>query len=266
MKEKRIKAIIEKKVSTLAALAGDLSATFDKETIHEFRVTIKSLRAFLRLLQMHTGNEKIRISRKTKELYDILGAIREAQLELEVFEKTQETIPSYIQYLQHTIELKKCEWGKYATNKVFSKLLDKLTGIKYRSLSADALSDFLANQWEAGHTILANKKATGDQLHTARKRVKDILHIEKLAAKHWKSKHAYALPCPLKTLDTLADAIGKYNDSRIQRAHLNAFVTRMPDSEEKTTIKTLAAKETARLSSLRPGLRKTAQACIKEML
>lgn len=256
MKQKRIRHIIEEKINTLSHIAADVSNNFDKDKIHEFRVMLKSLRAFLRLLKMHNNDKHIRISRKCKLLYDIAGAIREAQIELHDLDAAQNTIPSYLHHLKHAIEQQKEDWRMHYNEKVFTKLYKKLSHIKYKELPAAAAAIFAYKRENEAFSILEQKNATNNQIHTARKRIKDVLHLEKLATKEWKPASKCMQHIPLKTLNGLANAIGAYNDERIKLVHFKTFMRHMPNNEERKCMNALKAHEKIKMAAAKQEIQK----------
>lgn len=265
MKQKRIKTIITNKINALTHLSTDISASFNKDAIHNFRVTLKSLRAFLRFLQVHNNNKKIKITNKAKELYSILGIIREAQIELDELSTAHLATPAYVQYLQHTIELQKAIWGKLTPQKTLRKMLKKLTNISYAEMPPQAVDLFITGRWKKVTLIFTKKNISAGALHTARKRVKDMLHIEKLFVTNWKAAHKRMQQLPLKILDKLGDAIGSFNDAHIRRAHIKDFTTYMPENNEKEVLRKLVVHETAQLITLKRSVNNIARSCIKNM-
>lgn len=245
MERKRIRTIIRKKIKGIAALAEDVNEGFDAEAIHAFRVAIKSLRSFLRLQKMLTGGKKIRISAKCKRLYDMVGAIREAQLEIAYWEGSKEFVPAYCAYLHLTIAQKKKEWGKYYTQSVFKKLDKKLAAIKYTPMKADAPGAFFGDRLTKALDVVNKKDVDAEQLHTARKRIKDVLYVAKMMTKEKDAVKKHDTRVPIKKLDALADLVGALNDDRTRLERLQAFIPHPDLEQERTTIEGLVRKETA---------------------
>src|SRR4051812_1680068 len=107
MKSQQITRTIKRMVAKLSMLAKKTGKTFDKDVIHDFRITAKMLRSFLRLLSMHTGNKKMKFSGRFKRLYHIAGAIREAQLESMRMAQEQLHLQSYLDKLNKIIAARK---------------------------------------------------------------------------------------------------------------------------------------------------------------
>src|SRR6516162_822833 len=77
MKGKEINEIIEDKFKTLSKLSQKITRKFD---IHDFRVEVKKLRAFLRLLDIKKRNDEPIIPKLLKTFYGYIGIIRNIQL------------------------------------------------------------------------------------------------------------------------------------------------------------------------------------------
>src|SRR5690606_18764953 len=103
------------------------------------------------------------------------------------------------------------------------------------------LVQFFENR--TGHiSQLANSAMpTDEDIHDARKKIKDILYTSKIAGKQMK------VDAPVKELDALSDLIGDYNDERTIISHLKEFPAKNMDHAEKSNLKHLKDRETKRL-------------------
>ncbi|GAA4470413.1 hypothetical protein GCM10023093_31660 [Nemorincola caseinilytica] len=265
MRRKEIKAIIRKKVKEIAALAEDVDKDLGMEAIHAFRVAVKSLRSFLRLQQMHSGSRKIRIAPRYKRLYDIAGAIREAQLEIAHWEKEDTYLPTYIAYLHHTIAQNKKEWRRYYTKKLFTRLRKDLDDIKYCPMDTGVPQAFFAKRLAEAYELVSIPAPHAEQLHTARKRIKDVLYVAKTIAKEWPAAHEHIGDVPLKELDKLADLVGVLNDERMRLEHLEVFVPHPDQQAETDTIQLLKAKEHKLLTTKKTKAVRTLRSSLKTL-
>ena len=248
MKPDKIRKIIGEKIKEVKKLGKKVDNNFEKDTLHEFRVAVKSLRSFLRLLRM--DKEQVpKMPGKFKRLYHITGAIRDAQLELDHIAAGKTSLPVYTDKLRNDISRQKAEWGKHYSDKVFRKMKKRLAGYEYDTLSPDALAAF-HNMKVAGVKKLGKSgTATNAEVHSIRKQVKDILYTTKLAQKKWKPALAQMPPVPVDELDQIATMIGGYNDERIQLEHLSSFHS--PDTElaELLAINKIVKKEEIKLTN-----------------
>lgn len=248
MRQKKIKSVIAKKVKEIAALCDNVSTGFDKDDIHKFRTTVKSLRSFLRLQKMNTGT-RMTVSKKFKRLYDTAGVIREVQLELELLKEQLASIPHYTDHLYQTIEHSKQEWAKTDINRVLRKLENRLCGYTYKTLKADAVPIFFNDRMKVIKGVAAKKRPTYNQIHDARKQIKDILYIAKFTEKEWKSARDKAEAYPIGKLEMLATIIGEYNDERIIKEHISFFPLVNPDEGERSELRQLQADENRKLAA-----------------
>ncbi|MFI4962878.1 MAG: CHAD domain-containing protein [Legionellales bacterium] len=263
MNQEKIKAIIKKKVNDITGLCRDINNSFDKDTIHNFRVSVKSLRSFLRLQRMYIHKPGLKMPKKFKRLYHIAGTIRETQLEIEHFEGRKPELPHYLNKLHQILALEKKEWGKFYSGKVLRRLDNKLAGFKYKKLHPDILERFFNDRMDAINTITNEKPPTDAQVHDARKKIKDMLYTSKLTGKKWKAAHKQIEDIPVKQLDNLANMMGDYNDERITLEHLNACSLRGMEKNEKNTMEHLRSKESKTLSVKKKNIIATAKKIIE---
>jgi predicted O-linked N-acetylglucosamine transferase (SPINDLY family) len=262
MKQKKIKSVIAKKVKEIAALCDDISTEFDKDAIHKFRTTVKSLRSFLRLQEMNTG-ARMTVSKKFKRLYDIAGVIREAQLELEFLKDALPSIPHYTEHLYQSIEQSKQEWAKTDIKRVIRKLEERLSGYTYKTLKAEAVPAFFNARMKTINSMAAKKRPADSRIHDARKKIKDILYISKLTEKEWKSARKKTEAFPVDKLDILATIIGEYNDERMIKEHISSFPLLQPDRGEQREMRQIHADENRKLATKKKEIRVAFQTLIE---
>jgi CHAD domain-containing protein len=245
MKQQKIKKILSEKLDELSGLCKKISPDFDKESIHNFRVAVKTFRSFLRLLRMNGNNDKhLILSKKIKRLYHIAGAIRDAQNELEKLTVKQLALPVYLYNLHQIINRQQNEWRKNYTKKLFHKFKSKVTGLVYQPLPKEALINFINMKMTAIHTLSYIMSPTDNQVHGIRKLVKDILYVSKLTEKNQKQACIRLIDTPIEKLEQIADAIGEYNDDRIMLDHISTFDSKTMTSNEKNMIKIFCDKQT----------------------
>jgi len=247
MKPEKIRAILKDKISEITELSEQVGKDFDVDIIHDFRVAVKVLRSFLRLLRTHHQEPGLKMTKKFKRLYQTAGAIRDAQLELEKLSGNDLPLPSYIAMLHSAIDRQKQEWYKIYSKKVLKKLEVRLLDYPYEPIPPEALADFFAAQMASIHNIGAGKSPTDDQVHSVRKRAKDILYTNILAKKRWKAAYKKLEDRPVKQLDNLTDIIGDYNDERITLAHLSSFSSKKMGLGEENAINDICEEEAALL-------------------
>jgi CHAD domain-containing protein len=253
MKQKKIKGVVKGKVKDIAQLAKKVGADFDKKTIHDFRVAVKTLRSFLRLLRMQYETDSPKIPEKFKRLYHITGAIRDAQLELEKILEHNLPFPAYLNNLHQLIQNREREWKEHYSKKMIRTLDEKLTRLKYEPLPPAALVSFFNNRLAAIDELSKIQFPSDTEVHKVRKLVKDILYNIKIA-KEWKAAREQIQNLPEKKLNDIADAIGDYNDERIMAEHLSSFASNITEIEEKNSIQVFCEEEAKRLTARKKSI------------
>lgn len=249
MEQEKIKAIIKEQVDRLDDLSKEVGKEFDKDAIHDFRVAAKMLRSFIRLLRMQTNDKELKLTKSFKRLYQIAGAIRDAQLELERMIDKQTLLPTYMNQLEQKTAIQKQEWLKHYSKKVIKKMEHRLVDRKYGKINPEALPSFCMMQMTAIDT--ADKQQTiltDNELHTIRKHVKDIVYTTKLAKQKWKAGYKKAKDLSTDQLDILASEIGDYNDKRILLEHLSGFSGAQMAESEQAAIKALCMESADKLT------------------
>ena len=232
MSKKKIKRLIKKMMGTIAKLSGAIGNGFDQDTIHDFRVSVKSLRSILRLMESCAEDDKFRMPKKLKRLYGIAGIIRESQLEKNMLYKKRVDAPKYVDALMHNIKEQKNAWYKHYSKKTIRKVLKRITTYRYKPLNPEAVNVFY-------HTRIASFKdlaplPTDTQLHQVRKDLKDILLIENFLPSELKRAVQFPNKNLLGKLEELAQTIGSYNDERLMLQHVNKFLDRTGKSNAGT--------------------------------
>lgn len=258
MKGEQIKQVLERKTKKISKLCEQLSPAFDEETIHKFRVEVKRLRSLLRLVNANKEQPALKLPKKFKQLYDIAGSIRDAQLEIKKIGDWHITLPTYSQHLSQSIQIKKNEWDNLYNKKVTNKLRKRLTNHDLQHLRPEILTSFFNHHLKKIYSLYKNSPDNED-IHTIRKQVKDLLYNSKFAEEEWQKGFNELQSFPLKTLDTLSDIIGSYNDERLLLEHLEHFSVPAGHQKEKEKfaklfheeIKMQSKKKTKLLSAIK---------------
>ena len=243
MKRAKVKAIVIQKIHDIASTCKTIEDNFDQDTIHDFRIKVRSLRSFLRLQRIHSDEAGTKISKKFMQLYHIAGRIRDTQLEIDHLAANNLEIGLYPDQLHHTLELQKEEWRQLYSKKTIRKLSRKLSGLKYKALPPYVLRKFFNDRMGTLDMITGTMPLTDTEIHDVRKKIKDILYTSKIAKKKWKAAVKLVDDIPVKQLEHLADLIGDRNDDRIMLEHLTAFSLKNTGKPGINTIKLLMDKE-----------------------
>jgi CHAD domain-containing protein len=218
MKQKEIKEVITNHIDVMNSLLHKISHEFNAEDIHHFRVEVKKLRAFLRLLTAGAKPEGPLLPENLKSLYGYVGIIRNIQLHRHhLFKYLNEKKLDKPQEYFNMLEAEEDYWKKKVQellrennlteklNEQFPVKLEKFTIKKFAEEKLNALDQQLH--------FLKN-----DSIHTIRKIMKDLLYT------HDYIKNSSELPEALsgkKNLKLLAIQLGHFRDKCIQLEFLS---------------------------------------------
>jgi len=204
----------------LAGYAGRLAAHYKKNAIHDFRVDIKKLKAFYRLLSLENTPEKaLTLPRKLKKMYSALGAIRDLQQQkahIDSFARHQGLAPAYLlTRLRHQLKKQRSRKTFLLPHKYFIRQAEKTGRRLPPYISPETLRGFLAQKRDNIRSIVEKGRFEDDALHTIRKNIKDMMYVSAIYTQHLQS----ALPLLFwpeneqKKMEALAGDLGDYNDA-----------------------------------------------------
>jgi CHAD domain-containing protein len=265
MDKEDIRNIIKKKTGRIAKLGNAIEKDFETENIHKFRVEVKRLRSFLRLTATVKGNKEIKLPHKFKELYDICGLIREAQLEQKKIEELQLQLPAYSSKLQRQWDEQEKAWKKQYSKHIIDKLEDRLTDHAFNEVKPDVLLKFFNAHCKNIQKLNRNSPDNED-IHSMRKQIKDMLYNTKFAEEEWKDAYKEIADKPLKEMDQLSDSLGDYNDLRIMLDHFEEFAEDSTQEEEQKALLNLCDKKGKMLQNKKEHLIKAIDKFIENMM
>jgi CHAD domain-containing protein len=240
MNRDKIRELVVEKSGELSKTAARIGNGFEREDIHDFRVTFKFLRAFLRLLRMHDPNNGLRPSDKLKDLYQIAGSIRDLQLELAYTKEHHPDLGNYVQELQDAILTYEKTWKRTYSPKTLDKFIRQVEHHNYEDLPEGILANFLNSKLLAIDEQSAIPNPTDEQVHNIRKDAKDILYTTHAVKEKWHSAQGSLKVVPVKKLDKVASRIGDYNDTRNHLAHIGDYSQTLAETPEKANIDRIA--------------------------
>jgi len=219
--------------SRLAGFAAGMEHHYKKSSIHQFRVDIKKLRAFYRLLSLQTGEaQALKLPRKLKKMYRDLGKIRDLQQHKESIASWSRKIgidaPGHLlAQLKHQLKKQSAKKRVVLPEKYFLRQAEKTNQQLPEQFSMETLQSFFRQKKEAIRVIIERGRFEDDELHTIRKSIKDMLYVSAIYTDDLKS----ALPLlflqagETEKMDILAQDIGKYNDAGNSLAWLQRSTT-----------------------------------------
>ena len=233
MKHKEIAHDIRHQFNVITKLVKKSTQEFDEDIIHDFRVEVKKLRAFLRLIS--TGKDSpIKMHKPLKQFYRHAGTIRSIQLYLYYIKTTLPYVSHHIDPYLQLLQTEMDEWEKEAKaltpdhadlEKEESDILDSLPD----KLSNEAIKTFVTQKATTINAILALETPAAEDLHALRKEVKDIQYT-------WpyiKDEAPDILPSHLNSHDNIhavTEMLGLYHDKYSALEFLQSIYSRaVPD-------------------------------------
>jgi len=237
-----IKVIIQQFFKRLNISMTLIKKDFDSAAIHDFRVDVKKLRSFIKLLALEPKAAKdLMLPPGIKKLYTLCGKIRDIQLQQlrmkEAF-KDYNQLDEYENLLNNEMN----RWMKKVNIALrYRPLLDaeqKLPGNLPDRLSRGSIQQFFRQKKENMCTIISVGFFIDDELHSIRKNIKDIIYINKLLvgnvgmpvkAMQWDKAE-------IKRAELLAQELGRYNDYCFALSFLKSDRLKTIKSKERKSI------------------------------
>jgi CHAD domain-containing protein len=214
----------------------------DPEALHQLRLTLKKVKALARLTKACSGSDAVKDFNGLKKMFKQAGLIRDAGNHIQLLERFH---PAPQQYKEDQQQIQTTETEKFIRQAKKHRRKGKLAGRRLiagiHSVSTTSIHDWYALQMVATGILLT---ASGDDLHKARKQIKDMLYVEKLLP-DFVSK---SLRLDTEYLDQLQDAIGQWHDAAVVVAvwagkDLEASQAMVQDCREKeASVRTLASE------------------------
>lgn len=259
MKHKELKSIVEKEGDSLSLYAGKILAGYDSEDIHKFRVGYKKLRAFIRLVHVKNGKNPLK---QLKQVYTTAGEVRDRQIHLQLITGwlvqdgcTESVYPGI---LKNEIEEATRNLQEAINSFSFHDLAEKLVKGLPERLSEDVITVFVHQQSEGFYSNI-KENATDEQLHTARKHLKDIIYNASYLRADKKDALFLEQQEEVKKLATL---LGDYHDKNMIIAQLGSAPKEKMRVEERKSIQRFSEE----LHSEKDMLKKEIMQVLDELL
>ena len=245
MNKSQLSHIIQSHQRKLKKQLGHISTTYDPEQLHDFRVTFKKTRAFIRMLQSDSGNhKKIKISKKIKPCYCLAGNLRDLHLlQQHITEITGKKQPplEYLNLLEKKIDTTKQALFQEIATKPIAKAGKKIKHVPEK-LSTKDFDRYAKDKWEDANKIVVTGNFAEQHLHAVRKNLKDLFYNLKTVEAATKKKLSKHLPAGINEdkLNLLLTDLGNFQDKCTAVKLLNSSVIKSlgtPDKQALTQIK-----------------------------
>jgi CHAD domain-containing protein len=246
--EKETEHILATIFNKISRLLREIDLACGKKQVHLFRIEIKRLKAILLLL--NTGKKKnafIKIPRRLKSLYFTTGKIRESQLLQEKLKSSGTTINS-LKRFRHQLKSNEKPYKKKLCRQIKKTGLDNLGKKLISQLCRDTTlinpSAFFTERNQMLHSILFSRQPSEEDLHSARKNIKDVLYVNGFLNQYTSLPAGYKilLPKQIKDLENIANQLGLFNDLRILISQLKTKHLRNTDYKEFKNLQSLKKK------------------------
>lgn len=234
-----MEAEVEKAIKRLDSYAGTiLAGSGTNEDIHQFRVTYKKLRAFLRLL--YTGEDHNNPLKPLKKIYSLSGELRDLQIHLGLisgyFKKAEFHNAVYKGVLEDSIQEATDKLHEAIQGFSFHEFGDKLTKNLPGKPGDDKARQFVHEQAQGFYSNI-KEDATDEQLHAARKHLKDIMYNTAYLVA---GKEETVLLKSRLELKELATMLGEYHDKCALLMRLEGAQSENLPAEEKVVLAHMA--------------------------
>lgn len=223
----------------------DLLEDFSAEAIHDFRVEIKKLRAYLRLLNAgRTAEKKAKLPSELRSFYRLVGDLRSLQVQRDLMLRWCNDLHCIfpVRYVR-LLHQKETELQAKARSMALELSMDNLHGhllnVAGKPVDTAAVDNFVALKKHLLVKYLLMTSYRDEDLHSLRKELKDVLYVWPLV----ESAMEDAFPDNLMTRDNcvyLCEKLGEYQDLCTAQHLLDpSFTEAVNDKEEREVLHTL---------------------------
>lgn len=181
MKREKINHITHKQYRKVKKYCNSIAPGYDIETIHQFRVAYKKLRAFLRMIAEGEGQlSGTGISGNLKAGYHISGTIRDLQLQLQrIREASKYEVlkpKAYLSLLQKEIDRLKPSLSEIVSENPVAKSKKKTDASIPSAFPESSFRYFVQKKRDEVYEIMAAGHFSDTTLHAIRKKLKDLFY------------------------------------------------------------------------------------------
>src|SRR5574337_559845 len=220
---------------------------FEANDIHHFRVEMKKLRAFIRLINFTNSGKQHKIPKQLKSFYNITGNIRNLQLqELRIVNLSNDLFiqspTSYLQFLQEEEKSMKKKARQIADDISLKDFEKKLIKERPDQLSKESKNVFVQKRKLRLEELLTLPFYYDEGLHEIRKILKDLMYDYKCL----ENSSVAELPSGInevKAMQTLTTALGDFHDLCVASFLVSSvYIDRMENTDEIEIINDLKAQ------------------------
>jgi len=227
MKNSDLAHIIHYYFKKLINYSDQMKKGFSKEAIHLFRVNVKKLRAFLRMIRTATEEpHQLKFPRRFKKMYSMTGKIRDRQLCLERIQDNKKVGDSRRGSKIHSLEKEIKELtGKrsdFLTKKEFEEIEQGIIDLLPRDWNDAVIKSFFQQKLKIINGVFVKGDYKDAELHNVRKNIKDIIYIMRIYRDDLKTPLPFDFwnEAELKKAESFSHKLGLFNDACIALSFL----------------------------------------------
>lgn len=245
MKQDEIIKLFDKRFKRIRKHYCSLLKDFEVEEIHSFRLEMKKLRAFIRLVNISLpGKKTIKINKKVKSFYNTTGNIRNLQLHQQRINQFCNGLPlpkptAYLQALHKEEMAQKQKARQFAKKISFGPFKEKVLNSVHEKLKARPAQAFVIQKKLELFELLARHYYHDEELHDIRKTLKDLQY-------DWTYIDSFApliLPAFFakgKNIQNITNQLGDYHDLCMAIYFLSPpYTDQIVNKPEKATLQIL---------------------------
>lgn len=258
MKSKKITDTYKTCFKKISRHYHNLPDDFDNDKNHKFRVEIKKLRAFIRLVNVSKQDED-KIPKSIKKFYHLAGDIRNLQMHVQrtnnlASDLLIESPQLYLEQLQTEEKAKRKEAKETAGEISFKDFEEKLIANVPVELTEENKIEFVKNNFSRLSSLLMLPTYFDETLHDIRKIIKDLTYNYDYLENAMVSIIPYPLS-NLKFMENTADGLGDFQDLCLALFFLGPVYTdRGEVANEVTTLNEMKAHLQLRKDNLKNEL------------
>jgi CHAD domain-containing protein len=223
MKKNKISNLVEDRIKKIHKHYDKLQEDFAEEELHDYRLEIKRLKAFLELLNTNRPIiEQVTIGKKARDLYNLTGELRNLQLHRKRITELQQSFDlpaAYLSLLDNHRIAAMDEFRSLAEDFSFHRFHEKILGFCPGHLDDYDCRLYMLNQWSLFASYFYQDDYNDEDLHEMRRLVKHTSYnIEFLAP-----FLPFVFPAFLtdkKQSEDLAERLGEFHDLCISVEYL----------------------------------------------
>ncbi len=152
MNREEIKLVLKKQFSEILNHADQLGEGFKEEDVIRLKSGLRFIRSFISFIKAHKGENAMRMGEKCRHMYNVAGAIAEAQEELKLAAEQPTPDAGQLATWAGKLVAAKEEWQKSYQKSHLTKLEKQMLDYRYSGIPNDLIANFFRthiNEWQA---------------------------------------------------------------------------------------------------------------------